>query len=208
MSWLTKCLGITDESNVRVAEDAEKVKTVTEFLGDIAENFCENAAKIQEAAEKLPNEAWLGSAIESVLPWAEQITDVIGDAVPPVKAVLSLAQLFTREPDPNALGLLACPLAYQVSLAEAIKQIEADPNLRTRIGRPVQIREVRAALAKEAPENPEEFAGFRFTSMLSHPLVRRADTALRKVAGAAVIPRISSGCSWRESTNAWPKNFG
>lgn len=189
MSWLTKYLGVTAEHNDRVDEDAEKVKTVTEFLGNVAENFCQNAAKIQDVAKKLPNGGWLGSAVESALPWAEQAANAVGDALPPVKAILSLVQLFTREPDPNALGLLASSLAYQAALAEAIKQIEADPNLRTRIGRPVRIREVRAALAKEAPEKPEEFAGFRFASMLSHPLVQRADTALRKVAGAAGYPK-------------------
>jgi hypothetical protein len=190
MSRLTKLLGLSQTTNDQLSDGAETLEKGAELAGQGIENVGTATEFLGDVADKLDSASAqsLGDAIDMVLPWVESTAEVVGEALPPVKAALKLFGLITKEPDPNALGLLAFSLAYQAALADAIKQIEADPNLRTRIGRPVKIREVRAVLAKQAPEKPEEFAGFRFASMLSHPLVQRADTALRKVAEAAGFP--------------------
>src|SRR5690348_10479857 len=98
MSWLTKYLGITAEHNDTLGEGAESVKTIAEFFGDVTE-------KIPDLADKLSDipEGSLSDAINASLPWVEGAADAVGEALPPLKAVLSLVKFLTREPDPHAL---------------------------------------------------------------------------------------------------------
>ncbi len=113
-------------------------------------------------------------------------TDALGEALPPVKAVLSIAKFLTRETDPYALGLLACSLAYQSALASAVKEIASDPSMRKCITSRKAVRLHRNALGEK--EEPQAFTGFRLTSMLGHPLVRRADDAVYAFTSALGYP--------------------
>ena len=184
MSWLTKYLGVSAKSNDQLEEGVEEVKTVTEFLGDVAEKIPDLAETAADISERLPD--LLSDAIEASTPWLTAGADAIGEALPPIKAILSLAKFLTRETNPYALGLLACSLAYQSALSDSAKEISAAPQRRVRMGRPAKLRMARADLGE--PEKPEAFAGFQLNSALSHPLVLRADKAIYAVSEAAGYP--------------------
>ena len=100
--------------------------------------------------------------------------------------MLSIAKFLTRESDPYALGLLACSLAYQSALASAVKEIASDPSMRKCITSRKAVRLHRNALGEK--EEPQAFTGFRLTSMLGHPLVRRADDAVYAFTSALGYP--------------------
>jgi hypothetical protein len=113
MSWLTKLLGLTREANDKVAEGVAKVQTATEFFASVAEKFPDVSDKVGDAIDDcLSGESQLAKAIEASLPWADQAMASVGEALPPVKAILSFLTFLTKETDPNALGLLAFSLAY------------------------------------------------------------------------------------------------
>ncbi len=185
MSALTKYLSLNDQSNNALGEASEQIATVTEFLGRVADKLPDLIDKAKDSADQMPD--LFSNAIEVAAPWLSVGVEAIGDALPPVKAILGLAKVLTRETDPNALGLLAISLAYQSALAEAAKEIARNPSLRASLCdvRPVQ-RLTSAELG--SLETPVAFEGFRFETALAHPLVKRADAALVKVADAAGYP--------------------
>jgi uncharacterized protein YjbI with pentapeptide repeats len=184
MSFLTKYLGFGTEMDDAAREAAERVETVTEFLGAVLEKLPDLIDKAENAADRLPDV--FNEAIDASAPWLSAAADALGAALPPVKAILSIAKFLTRETNPRALGLLAVSVAYQAALADAAKQIARDPGLRARLLHIKSVRLPRGALGE--PEAPEAFEGFRLASALSHPLVLRADKALRTVAEAAGYP--------------------
>jgi hypothetical protein len=150
----------------------------------VAEKLPDLIEKAEDAADRLPD--LFNNAIEATAPWLAAAADAVGEAVPPVKAILSIAKFLTRETNPHALGLLAVSVAYQSALADVTKEIARDGTMRARLARPKSVRLPRAALGE--PETPEAFEGFRLGSALSHPLVLRADKALCIVAEAAGYP--------------------
>jgi hypothetical protein len=184
MSVLTKYLGFGTETADLVAESTERVETVTEFLGDVAEKLPGILEKAQDAANRLPD--LFSDAIEASAPWFTAVVNAAGDAVPPVKAVLSVAKFLTRETNPHTLGLLAVSLAYQAALVNASKEIARDSALRALLAGRKLVRLPRGALGE--PETPHDFAGFQIKTALSHPLVKRADKALTTVATATGYP--------------------
>ncbi len=188
MSWLTKLLGLTKEANDEVAEGVAKVETTTEFFATVAEKFPDFSDQVQDIAEGLSEQTQLAKAIEASLPWTEAAIASIGEALPPVKAIVSLVKFLTAEPDPNVLGLLAFSLAYQAATADLVREIEAEKNLRARIVEGWIPKELKSALKAEKLESPAAFSTFRLSSAASHPLMRKADAALRQVAGAAGYP--------------------
>jgi uncharacterized protein YjbI with pentapeptide repeats len=184
MSILTKYLGFSAETGDQVSETAEKIGTVTEFLGKVSEKLPDLLEKAQGAADRLPD--LFSNAIEVSAPWFTAGLDAAGEAVPPVKAVISIAKFLTRETNPHALGLLAVSLAYQAALAKAAKEIAEDPAMRARLVGCNTVRLPRGALGN--PETPDDFEGFQIETALSHKLVLRADAALVQMATAAGYP--------------------
>lgn len=185
MSRLTKFLGITRESNDRLDDDVENVKTVTEFLGDASEKLPELIKHATPIADRLPET--LTTAFEASAPWLAGASEVLGDALPPVKAVLTLARFLTQETDPNALGLLAFSLAYQASLTAAVKEALADPTMIEGFTAKKAVHLHRDSLGKK--EEPEAFNGFQLASALTHPIVLRADEAVYAFTGALGFPK-------------------
>jgi uncharacterized protein YjbI with pentapeptide repeats len=184
MSFLTKYLGFGTEANAAAGEAVEHIETVTEFLGDVVEKLPDLIENAQDAAARLPD--LFNDAIEAAAPWLSATADALGEALPPVKAIISIAKFLSRETDPYALGLLAVSLTYQAAVADAAKDIARDKTMRARVARQRSVRLPRAALGE--PETPEAFKGFRLATALNHPLVLRADNALRTVAKAAGYP--------------------
>jgi uncharacterized protein YjbI with pentapeptide repeats len=184
MSMLTKYLGFSAETGDQVSETAEKIGTVTEFLGKVSEKLPDLLEKAQSAADHLPD--LFSNAIEVSAPWFTAGLDAAGEAVPPVKAVISIAKFLTRETNPHALGLLAVSLAYQSALAKAAKEIADDAAMRALLVGAKPVRLPRGALGH--PETPDDFEGFQIETALSHKLVLRADAALTKMATTAGYP--------------------
>jgi hypothetical protein len=159
MSFPTKYLGIGTEANDASSEAAERVETVTEFLGEVAEKLPDLIEKAQDTADRLPD--LFNDAIEAAAPWLSAAADAVGEALPPVKAILSLAKFLTRETDPHALGLLAVSVAYQAALSDAAKDIARDATLRARMGRPKSVRLPRSALGGPKFPKPSGVFGSR-----------------------------------------------
>src|SRR5580704_10737763 len=105
MSFLTKYLGFGTEMDDAAREAAERVETVTEFLGAVLEKLPDLIDKAENAADRLPDV--FNEAIDASAPWLSAAADALGAALPPVKAILSIAKFLTRETNPRALGLLA-----------------------------------------------------------------------------------------------------
>ena len=156
MSFLTRYLGLGRESNDAAGEAAERIETVTEFLGDVAEKLPDLIEKAEVAADRFPD--LFNEAIEATAPWLSAAADAVGEALPPVKAILSIGKFLTRETDPRALGLLAVSVAYQAALAEATQEIARDGTMRARFAGEKSVRLRRIALGKI--EAPEAFDGF------------------------------------------------
>jgi hypothetical protein len=189
MSWLTRTLGISGTANDRVGEGTEALKKGTEVL-------VKGTEKIGTATEFLVNVAGKMSAsdspsffdaIETAVPWIENTTEVIGDALPPVKAVLKVIEFLTKETDPRALGLLAFSLAYQSALVDSIQAIKTDPaNEKVTTGK---IDKKLLGSARAASQDSlQEFDNFRLESCFRHPLLIRTDAALDNLANASGWP--------------------
>ena len=54
MSFLTKYLGLGTEANDAAGEAVERVETVTEFLGDVAEKLPDLIERAEDAADASP----------------------------------------------------------------------------------------------------------------------------------------------------------
>ena len=186
MSFLSRFFGVTADTADAAGDLAEKVSTTTEFLQQVADKIPDAVEKAGDLADRLPDVFvdW----IQDGAPWLKAGGDALGEAVPPIKAILSIVKYITREPDPKILGLIAVSVAYQAALADAAKQLQADASLRERIKlfRKLPKKLPREALGKA--EDEEAFDGFQLATALSHPLVLKADVALQKVAEAAGFP--------------------
>jgi hypothetical protein len=184
MSILSKYLGLGTEANALINDAAERVGTTAEFFEKVAEKLPNLIETAENESDRIP--VLLDTAITVSAPWLSAAADVVGDAIPPVKAILSLTKFLTKEPHPNALGLLAVSVAYQAALADAAKVISNDKSLTDRLVRPDALK-LRTAVFGN-PEELDSFAGFRLATALSHPLVVRADEALHIIAQAAGYP--------------------
>src|SRR6202011_1609891 len=109
MSLMTRLLGISDIATDRIREGAETAEKGVEALGEGVDKV-ETATEFLEGIADRLEETDMGSlasAVEASLPWLEYAGEVAGEALPPIKAVLKVVGLLTKEPDPRALGLLA-----------------------------------------------------------------------------------------------------
>jgi hypothetical protein len=119
--------------------------------------------RAEDAADRLPD--LFSDALEAVAPWLNATAEAIGEALPPVKAVLSIAKFLTRETNPQALGLLAVSVAYQSALSDAAKEISGNEALRGRFGRSKPVRLSRSAI------------GLDVLSSLAHRRIRLSSEA-------------------------------
>jgi hypothetical protein len=186
---MTRLLGISDIATDRIREGAETAEKGVEALGEGVDKV-ETATEFLEGIADRLEETDMGSlasAVEASLPWLEYAGEVAGEALPPIKAVLKVVGLLTKEPDPRALGLLAFSLAYETAVASAAKAIEHDPQAAAAIRRTVKPKGLRRLLAGK-PENVETFESFRLIDCFAHPLMECADRMLVHLADAAGWP--------------------
>jgi hypothetical protein len=123
MSRLTKLLGLSETRNDQLSEGTETLRKGAEVVGQGIEHVGTATEFLDNVAEKLDAAGTqsLGDAIDMALPWAESTAEVVGEALPPVKAVLKIIGFITKETDPRALGLLAFSLAYQSAVTDTVK---------------------------------------------------------------------------------------
>jgi hypothetical protein len=186
MSLMTRLFGLSERTTDSVRETAETAETGVEALAEGVERVETATEFLAGVADRL-EDADMGSlatAVEASLPWLEGAGEVLGEAIPPVKAALKLIGLLTKEPDPRALGLLAFSLAYETALASAAKTIEEDPGTREEIRRPVKPEGLRRRLSA-SPESLEAFDDFHLSECFKHRLMIRADTMLTRLADEA-----------------------
>lgn len=89
--------------------------------------------------------------------------------------MLAVADL-TKETDPEALGDLACTLAYQRAIEQTVKSMEV-PIVSTR-----ETKDIKKRLAALEPSASVDFGTFSFASALSHDFVCKADQVLKEFA--------------------------
>src|SRR5436190_5243256 len=102
-------LGLSPQEKASLGETVSSIKDVSEYLSDIVEmagksNYLEAVAK--------------------ATPWAGAAVDALGEALPPVKFAVKLFESLTKEHDPEALGHLACTLAYQNAIEQTVTAME------------------------------------------------------------------------------------
>ena len=156
MSWLTKALGISETANDRIGETAETVKKGTEVLEKVGAKVETATEFLVSVADKLTenDKASFFDLVEEAVPWIESTAEVVGEALPPVKAALKVIGFLTKENDPRALGLLAFSLAYQSALAASVKAIKEDPATdKAKVG------QINGKKLKPAVKASQDFAG-------------------------------------------------
>ncbi len=151
-SFFSKILPKSPTAKAGFNRTLGRAKSVNEFLGDVV------------AAVK---DTDLSSAVVAAVPWAEPLGEALSEAVPPVKFVLKLSEGLGKIDDPGALGTLACTLAYQQAVQQAVPEVlgAAAPKART----------VRSKLRDAAPPESYDFGTFAVDAALKHPFVRDAD---------------------------------
>src|SRR5581483_992830 len=175
MSWLTKALGFQATTNNRIADSSEAARKVAELAEKGVEHIRTATEFLVTVADRLTTAPSNGSrslydAVEFAVPWIESAAEVVGDALPPVKAALKMLELLTKENDPRALGFLAFSLAYQSAVADSVKAIEADVNVSKKGIMKVDKSLLNPSL-KTSKDSLQDFDKFRLENCISHPLM-------------------------------------
>jgi hypothetical protein len=177
MSMISQWLRTSRDTDDKIHEVAERLYSASEFV--------EQAAK---ALEEGKADSLVG-AVSRVLPWIDTaVSDllIVGEAIPVVKVVLSVAQAITRETDPEILGLLAFSLAYQSATAQALTDLAKDPDVPLYLS--ATMRPGLRRRAAEAASDGVRFSGFRLANCLDHELLCAADRRLMTLAEALGWP--------------------
>jgi hypothetical protein len=158
-SKIGSILGLTDSEDVSIGETGEKLITLTEWFGEIA-----------DALEKNPALELLGAVGKDALNWSKTL-----------QVISKLAKKVITEKSPQVLGWVATTFAYREAAMEVI-QVDA-PRPRSRLPFSAQI--VRQELAKLRLDDPSIIAGFSLENATGHPFLRRSNQALTRILGMA-----------------------
>jgi hypothetical protein len=136
-------------------EVVSKFKTVTEFLSDAFEAGKDNGVLI---------------GVAKALPWAD-IGVATAESLPVLKFFYTLVEKLTEVKDPDELGYLACTVAYQRSVEQAIEKLKWTIKPKEPSG------PLREALDRKLSDLAD-FSTFSFETALLHRFVMEADDAL------------------------------
>jgi uncharacterized protein YjbI with pentapeptide repeats len=161
-SLITK-LNLSAEEKKALGKTTGRIKSVTTFLSDVID-----AVKGSQLAE----------GIGKAVPWAAAAGETVVEVVPPVKFAVKLISKLSEEHDAEALGQLACTLAYQSAIEQTVKAVEV-PIVTVK-----EKDELKKQLAQLEPSKDIDFSTFAFDNALTHEFVRQADGALQKFAEA------------------------
>jgi Pentapeptide repeats (9 copies) len=156
-------LNLSAEEKKALGKTTGRIKSVTTFLSDVID-----AVKGSQLVE----------GIGKAVPWAAAAGEAVGDVVPPVKFAVKLISKLSEEHDAEALGQLACTLAYQSAIEQTVKAVEV-PIVTVK-----EKDELKKQLAQLEPASDIDFSTFAFDNALTHEFVRQADAVLEKFAEA------------------------
>lgn len=157
---MTTALAAFQRPTVRakLEKSVGKVKSVAEMLDDVG-----------QALGKLDKAHHFGEAIAKVLPWVADIGEAAGEALPIVKFVVKLLGKKLSQPDPEVLAYLACTIAYQQSIEQALLEV-GPPSAEARLGE--FERDMKAAYKAL---DSLSFGDLSLDAATEHAFVRQAD---------------------------------
>lgn len=156
---LQKIFGTAVYEKADAAQTVGKIKGLATFFSDAIE-ATKDATAVKGLGKALP---W----------WAEAAGSAAAEAIPVVKFAVLLFEKLVDEPNAQEVGLLACTLAYQQSVEEAIRWTglpEAAKNASA---------EVRSSIASLDNSESLDFSTFSFRSALQHPFFENAEMMFR-----------------------------
>ncbi len=145
----------TLEGKKEARKTLSRVKSVSDFLADLIGSV---------------KHTGLLDALAEHLPWAAPLGAAVADAVPPIRFLVKLFRGLGEIHDPDLLGYLACTMAYQQALQQALPEIPGA----TAVGK----REIRSELRDATPEELYDFSRFSYDEALTHLFVVDADRYL------------------------------
>lgn len=145
-------LGLS-EREAATTQAISKAKTVFDWLDDAW-----NATKDLDYLD----------ALRSSLSWADPVFHAAEEALPPIKFLVKVASELSKEPDPNALALVVCNVAYQAAAMSALE------------GNAGGKRDVPGGAFISQPPLPEvsDFSSFSIRTALQHPFAVYAGRVL------------------------------
>jgi uncharacterized protein YjbI with pentapeptide repeats len=155
---LGKLFGLTPHEKSETGRTVRRIKGVATFFSD-AIDALKNADVVKAIGEATP---W----------WVEATGSAAAQSFPVIKFVASLFEKLTEEPDPQAVGLLACTLAYERAVEEGTKWTG------TPTGASAAAAEIKKLIS--ALDQPEsfDFTTFSLQRALEHPFVANAEKML------------------------------
>lgn len=137
-----------------------RFKTVNEFLGDFV-----------DAVKDTP---W-PKAISIALPWAGIVGEAIADCVAPIKFLVKIYENATRKDDPSELGLIACTVAFERSIEQALRRFPPEQAAHA------SVNDIAAKGFKESITSIKyTFDDFSYTDHKTHPFFRDARASLER----------------------------
>lgn len=159
----THWLALSPSEQQHLQKTVGRVKSVTEFLSEVM--------AVVKGSDLL-------KAVAEALPWAAVVGEAIAEAVPPVKFLIKLFDGLGKELDPEKLGYLACTMAYERSVEQALSAIGAPKTPRS------LTTDMRQALDLLTPAQDLRFSNLSFGMALAHPFIKDADQFLAAFADA------------------------
>jgi uncharacterized protein YjbI with pentapeptide repeats len=150
-------LGVSSQAKSDLGSLGGKVKSIATFFSDAIEGIRKNKTAVE--------------AITSSVPWAGAAGSAVAESVPVLKFASALLTNLTKEHDPDTLGFLACTLAYQRSVEEAMNWVGVPDAAKNAMD------ELNPQLAELEPSAGVDFNKFSFKTALEHEFVSQADKA-------------------------------
>lgn len=148
------------EDKARADQTLSKVKSINEFLADITD--------VVRRAD-VP-QSWSDS-LADLMPWASALAEAASDAVAPIRFLVKFFEAKTKIHDPHELGYLACRLAYQQSVEQALVAVAS--------GLEIRKPDIHSRLREETVVAHYDFSGFSLDKALGHDFVRDAERFVR-----------------------------
>ena len=158
MNALKEHLALKPRTRAELRQIHGHLKGVHEFLQDALE-----AVGGKEGIKQVTR------AITEATPWAGVVLDAANESLPPIKFLLKLFEGLTKVEDPNALGLLACTLAFQQAVQQSVQEV---------LGLEPPRRGVVKKQLEAAPGATYDFTTFSWEAPFTHPFVKDASQAL------------------------------
>lgn len=155
----------TEQDRLRKLFDEKKVKPITDFLS--------------KAVEQVKDGKGWAESFLAAAPWMKDIAEAVGDALPFVGAAVKLIEKWLEQTHPFELGAVACTLAYQ----QAVKQaIENNWTSAPTFSEAKKLDKQSARRLRDLPPaEAADLSTFTRESALNHSFVQNADEILKEM---------------------------